>query len=224
MQSRSFPAGSLAGDFYDVVEHPDGRVDAVIADVAGKGLGAGLIMAAAKSLIALAANQDSPGNALQELNARLFPVLGNREFVALAYARLDPARATLEIANAGLPDPYLLHTRGGVEVLGVGGNRLPLGLREGLPYSTLTRAVDPADRLLLVTDGIPEAVDMDGNPFGYEALTCLLESMNHPSGGRHSESSGAWVDRLLDQVSRRTGSMLDDDWTAVLLECHGPEG
>jgi len=222
VSSRTYPAGALAGDFYDVIQLDNGTVDVVIADVAGKGLAAGLIMATAKSLLPLGAAKDSPGEALEELNQRLFPLLDNREFVALAYARFDPRDGTLRLANAGLPDPYLLHHTGRVETLSVNGDRLPLGIRRGIAYSTSQYSLDSADRLLLVTDGIPEATDVQGNPIGYEGLARLLDSSLEWTRGAATGNSNPWLDRLLDEVSRRTGSILDDDWTAVLLEYHRP--
>jgi serine phosphatase RsbU (regulator of sigma subunit) len=222
INGRSYPAGALAGDFYDVVPLDNGIVDVVIADVAGKGLAAGLIMAATKGLLPLAASQSSPSQALDELNQRLLPWLGNREFVALAYARFDPRNGTVSLANAGLPDPYLLRRTGAVETLCVQGDRLPLGIRQDVSYSTSDYSIDPEDRLLLVTDGIPEAVDTRGNPLGYEGFSCLLESSVDRAREATPGDSKEWLDRLLDQVSQRTGAILDDDWTAVLLEYHRP--
>ena len=150
------------------------------------------------------------------------PLLGNREFVALTYARFDPGDGSLRVANAGLPDPYLLCHSGPVETLAVDGDRLPLGIRREVSYSTVRYSMDPSDRLLLVTDGIPEATDAQGNPIGYEGLRGLLDSSAEWAWDAASGSSGLWLDRLLEQVSQRTGSILDDDWTAVLLEYHRP--
>lgn len=223
VHSRSYPCSSLAGDFYDVVEHSSGDVDLIVADVAGKGLGAGLIMAATKSLISQIASHPTPGDALNELNERLSSLLGAREFVALAYARFDPARGRLEIANAGLPDPYLLRRNGKVETLEVSGNRLPLGLRQGARYATEAFDLEPEDRLLMVTDGIPEAIDLDGNAFGYERLRGLLGSKERLTDDEASDGSEAWLDRFLERVGQHTGSILDDDWTALLLDYDRPE-
>jgi sigma-B regulation protein RsbU (phosphoserine phosphatase) len=224
LEGRSFPCGSLAGDFYDLVEHADGRLDVVVADVAGKGLGAGLIMASAKALVPLVAAAESPAEALERLNERLLPLLGQREFVALAYARLDPRRGTLTIANAGLPDPYLLRVTGDVEMCDCPGDRLPLGVRADVSYSNAPCTLGPNDRLLILTDGIPETIDVTGNPFGYDGLLQLLESMNHPAADRQPQAPDRWLDRFLERVGHRTGSLPDDDWTALLLEHHGPEG
>jgi serine phosphatase RsbU (regulator of sigma subunit) len=218
LSSRSYAAGALAGDFYDVAPRADGSLDVVIADVAGKGLAAGLLMASTKSLLPQVAVADSPGAALAALNSRLLPLLNSREFVASTYVRFDPRRGELQLANAGLPDPYLLHHSGVVEPLEVSGDRLPLGIRGDVDYATASYAIEPADRLLLLSDGIPEARDRRGNPIGYEGLQSLLERSAVWALDTAIGNAGRWLDRLLDEVSRQTGSILEDDWTALLLE------
>jgi len=224
VSSRCYPAGALAGDFYEVIQPDPHIVDVVAADVAGKGLAAGMIMATTKSLIPMAATLDSPAAALGLINEKLCPLLNCREFVALAYARLDTLTGVLQLANAGLPDPYLLRHTGTVDTLVVGGERFPLGIRSGISYSTARFSVKDADRLLLVTDGIPEAADATGRPIGYEGLAELLDASADWAWDAATGRSSLWLDRLLEQVSHRTGSILDDDWTAVLLEYHLSRG
>ena len=224
VSSRSYAAGALAGDFYDLIERPDGTVDLVVADVAGKGLAAGLIMAATKAMIPVAADTQTPGAAVMSLNQRLIPLLGSREFVALVWARFDPHDGRLQVANAGLPDPYLLRHAASSRALGVPGERLPLGIRQDICYSTLETRLSPGDRLLLLTDGIPEATDADGNPLGYEGLAKLLDRSPAADLGNAENDSDRWLDRFLARVSRRTGSMIDDDWTAMHLEYHQARG
>ena len=218
LSSRCYAAGALAGDFYDVLQLADGRVDLVIGDVAGKGLAAGLIMASTKSLLASAAAKSSPGAALEGLNQSLYPLLSNREFVALAYARFDPHQGTLQIANAGLPDPYLLCHTGQIDSVAVTGDRLPLGIRNEVTYSTTQYVMESADRLLMFSDGIPEATDRSGDPIGYDGLMRLLEGSGVWACCTAAGNPSRWLDRLLDEVSQLTGSILQDDWTAMLLE------
>jgi len=218
LSARSYPAGALAGDFFEFHQSEEDVLDIVIADVAGKGLAAALIMATAKALVPVAAAQDNPGRALAHLNRRLLPLLGAREFVALAYARLQPQSGILEIANAGLPDPHLLRHSGELDTLAIDGNRLPLGIKPGIRYSTARYFLEPGDRLLLFTDGMPEARDRRGEPLGYEGFAQLAtDSLPRPRDGDNG-SPGDSLDRLLEAVGDRTGSILEDDWTAVLLE------
>jgi sigma-B regulation protein RsbU (phosphoserine phosphatase) len=90
---------------------------------------------------------------------------------------------------------------------------LPLGLRPELHYSTTTRRLDPGGRLLLLSDGIPEASRLEGQPLGYDALQQIVDALrNLPDRGT------AWLDRLLREVQDRVGTNLTDDWTALLLE------
>ena len=72
------------------------------------------------------------------------------------------------------------------------------------------RLLEPGDRILMVSDGLPEA-PAAGAPIGYEAFEQLLNDTTAP------DASG-WVDALFDNVKRATSPVLEDDWTALLLE------
>ena len=209
---RNLPARFVAGDFYDVFALPDGGLGLAVADVSGKGIGTGLIMASVKAVLPLLAAADTVEGTLGKLNRKLVAELEPRQFVALCLARFDPASGELTLANAGLPDPYLLRPGAAPEALTVPGPRLPLGLREDQRYQALRLRLAPADRLLLLTDGLPEA-QADGAPLGYDALTGLFPAAGPPPG--------PWLDALLAAVHAATGPDLDDDWTALLLERPG---
>ena len=212
---RSCPAGTLNGDFYDLFRLADGGLGVVVADVAGKGLAAGVLMAAAKSMLPFVVPRLGPAAALRELNRRLRPLLGRREFVAMTCARLSADGTGLELANAGLPDPYLIR-RGDPTSLATPGPRLPLGLRPELPYEATTRELEPGDRLLFTTDGLAEATDAEGDPIGYEALAVLLRDLSPDDGGE--SDPGAWLDELLGRIREISGPLPEDDWTALVVE------
>ncbi len=211
VSSRNEPARFVAGDFYDVIRHEEGSVGVVVADVAGKGFGASLLMASVKATMPFLASGRGVEATLGELNRRLCRELGKREFVALAYARFDPATRRLSISNAGLPDPYLLRLDGTVEAVAVPGERLPLGLRQDASYESREVTLAPGERLLLLSDGIPEARRRDGEPLGYEALEEIVRNLE-------AERDEAWLDRLLERVREETQPEIEDDWTAVVLE------
>jgi stage II sporulation SpoE-like protein len=215
--ARNLAARFVAGDFYDVFRLADGRLGLAVADVSGKGMGASLIMASVKAVLPLIAEGRSAAATLTELNRRLARDLAPREFVAMAYARFEPASGALEIANAGLPDPYLLGRKGGAETLSTPGPRLPLGARAEVSYESLEVRLPPGGRLLLVTDGLPEAPTPAGEPLGYEALGRRVSAVD---GG----SPGSVLDRLFQSVREATGPVLEDDWTALLLESTGAPG
>lgn len=212
--ARNEPARFVAGDFYDVLRPGDGTVGVVVADVAGKGIGPSLLMASVKAVLPYIAADRDVRETLVELNSRLRRELGRREFVALCLARYEPATGRLEVGNAGLPDPYLLRSgAGGREVTAVEapGERLPLGLREDVSYGSTTLELQPGDRLLMLSDGLPEAEHEDGGPLGYERFEERLKT--------HDDASAAgWLDGLLERLRLETSTMLQDDWTALLLE------
>jgi hypothetical protein len=207
--ARNLAARFVAGDFYDVFRLADGAVGVTVADVSGKGMGASLIMASVKAALSLLAEGRAAAATLRELNHRLFRELGAREFVALAYARFEPATGELEIANAGLPDPYLLGRDGAARVLQVPGPRLPLGVRLDLAYESLRVTLAPGERALFITDGLPEALTAAGEPLGYETLARLMPDAATPR---------SFVDGLFEVLREATRKELEDDWTALVLE------
>lgn len=211
--TRHLPARFVAGDFFDVFSLPDGALGLVVADVAGKGVGASLVMASVKAVLPLLAAGRTVEETLFALNDKLCDELDNRQFVALAYARCEPGGGELLLANAGLPDPYLLRRNAKPEPLIVGGPRMPLGLRRDQTYLATRAALSAGESLLLFTDGLPEAADAAGEPLGYEALAELLPPLE--------SEPGIWLDELFARVRQATTSELGDDWTALLLE-RGP--
>jgi len=217
--ARCLPARVVAGDFYDVLRHPDGSVDVIVADVAGKGFAASLIMASVKAMLPFVTAEGGVAESLVHLNHRLALELGRHEFVALALARYRPAERVVEIANAGAPDPYLVRPGQSAQPLSVPGPRLPLGVRQQVAYASRRVKVAADDRFLLLTDGLPEARDAAGEPLGYGALESML--CEEPS----TESPSSWLTSLFDRVQRRTGRVPEDDWTAAMLvprEAEGP--
>jgi Stage II sporulation protein E (SpoIIE) len=222
--ARNLPAHLVAGDFYDSFLLPDGAVGVVVGDVAGKGMAAALVMASVKAMLPLVAAERSAAETLRELNRRLAAELRGREFVALAFARLDAGSGAVELANAGLPDPYLL-VRGQAPVAQiVPGPRLPLGVRREIEYRSLTLRLAAGDRLLLLTDGLAEApVAAAGEPLGYAALGALVGAAPTAAGGGGGAPL-AWIDALIERVRQATQPVLEDDWTALLLEWDGQTG
>jgi len=214
VESRSEAARFVAGDFHDVIRFPDGSVAIVVADVVGKGIGASLIMASVKAMLPFIALENEPDETIRELNTRLFGSLGRREFVALALVKFDPSTGRGTLVNAGLPDPTLVRPGHESLELRVSGERLPLGLRRELRWSALEFDLEPGDRLLVTTDGIPEATDSSGRQLGYDDWSQMITS----SASRSEDDPGTWLDALLDAVRAVVGSHLDDDLTAVVLE------
>ncbi len=205
--ARLRAAQYVGGDFYDFFRLSDGNLGLVVADVSGKGIGASLIMASVNAALRTLASELDPLDTLDRLNRRLLAELGPREFVALTLCRFEPRLGRLEIANCGLPDPYLLRADHPPRLLEVPGPRLPLGVRPETVYQSLVVDLQPGDRVLLLSDGLPEAPDTAGEPIGYEALVDL---MDHPP----SEPL-PWLDRLIERVCQEGEP--NDDLTTLML-------
>jgi len=208
--ARCVPARHVGGDFYDLFHLEDGRLGLAVADVAGKGMGAALIMATAKAVVPLLATSAGPAETLAALNGKLRKELGPREFVALAFAVYEPGSGELLLANAGLPDPYLLRPGEAPRPLSCPGPRIPLGLRPEVPRETLRVTLETGDRVVFCTDGLPEAPRPTGEPLGYEALEALLDLPG--------VSPGEAVPLLLSRVAEAAGASPEDDATVLLLE------
>jgi serine phosphatase RsbU (regulator of sigma subunit) len=209
--SRNVPAHVVAGDFYDVVRLEDGSVVVVVADVAGKGMAASLIMASVKAVLPFVARQ-SATDAMRQLNEKLISELGTREFVAMIYARISDEGRHVELINAGCPDAYLM-SRGGVREITVSGPRLPLGLRRNIEYEPVAFEIGPGERLLLLSDGIPEAPAENEQPLGYQRLGDIVGSLNGPG-----TKGVRWIDAFLEKVRSIVMPKIADDWTAVVVE------
>jgi hypothetical protein len=205
--ARNLPARFVAGDFYDFFNLADGAVGLVVADVSGKGIGAGLLMASAKAALPFIAADRRVDEVMREANRRIKPRLDAREFVAMAYAHYDPRTGRFELGNAGLPDPYVLGANGTPRALSVPGPRFPLGVRNEVAYEQVSGQLAPGERLFLLSDGLPEAPTPAGEPLGYERFEELL-----------SRAGRAGPDALFDLVRSATSSSLADDWTLLILE------
>ncbi len=212
--SRSFPARFVAGDFYDILPS-GGTVGVIVADVVGKGFGASLIMASVKAMTPFLAEGRGVAETVRELNRRLCEELGRGQFVALAFARVTPSTGVVELANAGMPDPFVVRRDLPPEALEAVGPRLPLGIRPEVEYASVTRTLAHGERLLLYSDGIPEARLRSGATLGYDGLA---EILGRPYGA--AAGLDAWIDAVLDEAGRAAGPSLEDDWTAVTVEVH----
>ena len=203
--ARNLPAQYVAGDFYDLILRTDGTLVAIVADVAGKGVVASLIRASVKSILPMIASAGTVEAIMRQLNEKLARELGRREFVALACALYDPANGRVLLANAGLPDPYVIRDHVATPVV-AGGPRLPLGIKKSIDYECTSVDLHPGDRLLLLTDGLPEAETAPDQPLGYERLAEIV-------GREHSS-----LERLFAAIEAEATGARSDDWTAVMVE------
>lgn len=205
-------ANEVGGDYYDVQRLPDGRVVLVVADASGHGMAAGLLMAIANATLHTALDLDPDPRAVARLlNRALLRSGGRRDFLTLFYALLDPPTGRLDYLCAGHPFPLLRRRDGTVIEMGEGG--FPLGLRADLAPAAATAVLEPGDLLVLYTDGLPEALGLDGEAFGFERLRTQAAEEADPT---------ALHDRILADFKRHVGGQdLKDDWTLLVVGRRG---
>lgn len=155
--ARYVPATSdvqIGGDWYDVLQLPDGEVGLVIGDVAGHGVSAAATMAQVRMALRVYALQNtSPSSVLHSVHG-LVSQLPMPEMVTLLYAVLDPRTRRLRVASAGHP-PVLTFDAAGAHYLEVG-LAPPVGVTAEAYYDESTHLLQPGSTLLLYTDGLVE--------------------------------------------------------------------
>lgn len=167
IESEYRPALEVGGDFFQVIPHEhDGSILLVVGDVAGKGLQAGMLVAMMVGAIRTMADITfDPITVLRALNKRL---LGRGEACATCAALKVSADGEATLANAGHLPPYLNGSPIRLD------GSLPLGVAAEPEFSALQFRLNEADRLTFLSDGIPEAMDREGNLFGFDRVLKIL--------------------------------------------------
>jgi len=173
----SLPARSVGGDYYDFLDLPGHRTAIALADVAGKGVAAALIMSVVQASLRVIASE--PDISLPQLAAKmnhfLYRSTGTNSYATFFYAQLDEPKRELRYVNAGHNPPYLLRAdaaRMTVEELVTGGTII--GMFPQARYEEGTIDLRPGDVLAVFTDGVPEALNPSDEEFGEERLKSLL--------------------------------------------------
>lgn len=211
---RVFPARQVAGDFYDFVRTPAGRLAFFIGDVSGKGMPAALYMIAVRTLCRhLARDVGHPGQLLTKLNAELADENPTCMFVTLAHGLYEPATGHVLLTSGGHPAPLLRRADGAVEQVPLKPGRLLGYGKEILQFPEVHIALAPGDALFFFTDGFFEArAGKDRAMFGMERVHELVREC--PAGRPLSECT----DAAKAALDRFTGTPdLQDDLTLLIL-------
>ncbi len=194
------PAQSVGGDYYDVLEFDDATLGLCIADVAGKGLPAALLMSNLQAAVrGLASPSLAPDGLCSRLNSLVCHNTGNDRFITFFYAQLDGPARLLRYTNAGHNAPILLHRDGSHERLEAGGG--VLGVFPSQTFCVGTAQLACGDRVVLYTDGVTEACDAAGEEFGEARLVDLLE-----------EHRGAAASTLQEKILAAAGQFSSGHW------------
>jgi sigma-B regulation protein RsbU (phosphoserine phosphatase) len=211
--ARLQPAGQIGGDFYDFIPTADGSMLLLVGDVSGKGIPAALLQASVHALFRTYARQARhPTELLQLVSREVFAENGGVLYLTCIAVHVDGAHRRITYVNAGHP-PGLLLGRLGRRLLDKGGP--PVGMFVETVYESDTLMVEPGEVGVIVTDGITEAVEVDG----VSAVDRVTAALSHVGSPLTPEDV---CERLMSLAAHGAGpsgvSNWDDDKTVVAFE------
>ena len=214
MEAARGGGGGLAACFY-AAEH---LFCFLVGDVSGKGAPAAMFMARTRSLVRMAIELSLkastapllPAQIAEAVNRELCQNNDDRMFVTLFLGLLDTRTGELACINAGHPQPHLLKASGEIALMECK-PEIPLGVRAKSGYQTVTITIGPGDGVFVVSDGVVEAMNAEGDLY-------TLERLNADLSGAASASAEELVRKVADNVNAFTGTAPKaDDVTALAM-------
>jgi sigma-B regulation protein RsbU (phosphoserine phosphatase) len=167
------PHFAVGGDYYDVVEFPDGKIAFCIADITGKGVSAALLMANFQANFrALVSRRPALEELVRDMNSAVFNVTKGDKFITFFVAKYDSVARTLHYVNAGHTPPILLING---EAIPLKNGCTSLGWLPELPFLELGGVCLTGEAIVFsYTDGLTEVRNSKGEEFGEDNLTDFL--------------------------------------------------
>jgi sigma-B regulation protein RsbU (phosphoserine phosphatase) len=220
LAGMSLPARSVGGDYYDFLDLGGQRIGIALADVAGKGVAAALIMSVVQASLRILATEEniSLATLAARMNRFLHRSTGSNAYATFFYGQIDERARQLRYVNAGHNPPCLLRCAAdqSIEELPAGGT--VIGLFPQSSYEESAVDLRPGDVLIAFTDGVPEAQNPQEEEFGEERLKNLLRQSAHlPVGEIASRIAGelkTWIDNAAQY----------DDLTFILVKVNSEPG
>src|SRR5215471_4093689 len=204
------PLRFVGGDYYSVIRIDDRHTAFCIADVAGKGMPAALLMSSLQAALQPLINQNlSPRELCRRLNRILCDVTPVGKFISFFYAVLDNVENRLTYCNAGHNPPLLIHA--GSQSLELKSTGAVLGQFPQWSYEQNELQMNSGDRLLLFTDGLVEAPNSCDEQFGEHNLIRIARE--------NPQSSAQDLKRLLiEAATQHTAAHFQDDASLIVLK------
>jgi phosphoserine phosphatase RsbU/P len=199
----------VGGDYFDILPLDEETLGICIADVAGKGMPAALLMSNLQAAVrGLSSPSLAPNLLCNRLNSIVYRNTESDRFITFFYAHLDGPARRLVYANAGHNAPFVVRAGGSHERLQEGG--AVLGVFDSRNYELGSAQLAPGDRVILFTDGVTEACNSAGEEFGEARLLRLLE--DHRNLSAHDLQA-----KILAAVAEFSGGRWQDDATLLVL-------
>lgn len=203
----------ISGDYYDIVEFPDGSLGIIIADVSGHGIPAALITIMAKFLFyTYGAEYQSPAELMERMNREIAKTVKTGDYITAFYMIIDPGNG-VRYANAGHHNT-LVHKKKTGEIEELEEEGIYLGLIEELPtpYGVSKGRLEKGDRIILYTDGISEQANPEGEQYGDDRLKEQIKA-------HYELPIDKIVSDIIEDVNQFSGgSKRIDDYTLFAIE------
>ena len=203
------PAREVGGDFYDFFFTDQEHLALVIGDVSDKGVPAALFMMTAQALIRnLAKMEKSPAKVLSRVNDQLCENNDSGYFATVWLALIDLTTGEGISVNAGHEYPAVCRAGGSYELIR-SKHSISIGVMPGIRYREHAFRLDPGDQLFVYTDGVPEAVNQEEEPFGTERMLDVL-NRNRDAGSKEL------LVRVKEEIDAFAGDIPQFDDTTML--------
>ena len=174
MHALTMSSHTVGGDYYDVVPLPGGRFGITVADVSGKGLPAAMMAVTLQGVFSgVALGNPSLPELFERVNTFLYDRTPGEMYATVFYAVVDP-EGNMQFVNAGHVPPILIRS-GGV-ITPVASSSLPVGLFAAASFEVGTLKLGPGDKLVVFSDGVTEAQNVEREFFGEKRLEDLVQS------------------------------------------------
>jgi serine phosphatase RsbU (regulator of sigma subunit)/anti-sigma regulatory factor (Ser/Thr protein kinase) len=213
-------ADDLAGDFFSITELSPNAIGVVIGDVVGKGIPASLMAMSIHTLFMQEAKlMRSPSELLTLINGMLHSRFkGDFWYATAFYAKILVTKLSITYSRAGHEFPLLFRNATG-KIEELTGQGLPLGMFPSSHYETRQVNLNEGDKLLLFTDGLPDAVNPRGERFGHERLKLFLERNGNNSAEEILEDLKIEIEDFcegephVDDIAISVFAVVPDLWT-----------
>ncbi len=213
-------AKNVGGDYYDFIPHSSGHLAVLLGDVAGKGMPAALLMAklSAEARYCLLMHPDL-SHAMGKLNEQLLQAGMMDRFVTLSASLVDPKTHSVTIASAGHEAPlvYRRATKSIEEGIAHSISGFPLGMLDDAEYGCNTIHLDPGDCMIVFTDGVTDALDVQSVPFGMDRVRKAI--LGDTTLGDDQFTPAAIGKRVIAAVQRHAAGQYQND--DIALVCYG---
>jgi serine phosphatase RsbU (regulator of sigma subunit) len=212
LAGRNIPTIEVCGDYYDVIQVADNKYALIMADVSGKGIPAALLVSSLQASLRVSLDTDPDLTILNErLNKLIYQSTTAEKYLTMSICYLNSKTGDIECVNAGHNPPLIAHTDKSITKIITGG--IPIGMADlGLTYDKKNYTIKQGESLLMFTDGITEAMDLDEEMYDDDRLESFLIKNDQ-------DPASEFIGKLIGDVENFVGKApQSDDITALYVK------